>query len=108
MYSYFQFISITSKFNQGNALSAYEDYDNLINKTNEDISLLNLAKIFYKIGFFTLANKAIDKIIYKNQYYNNILDLELSYKPKNILSKEDEITFAKFYSGIFFEFGVQK
>ncbi|MBQ8476846.1 hypothetical protein IJ531_07280, partial [bacterium] len=67
-----EFISITSKFNQGNANSAYEEYLEFINKIDDDIQLLNLAKIFYQIGFFSLAHNAEDKIIYKNQYFNNI------------------------------------
>ena len=98
-----EFISITSKFNQGNANSAYEEYLEFINKIDDDIQLLNLAKIFYQIGFFSLAHNAEDKIIYKNQYFNNINDLELSYKPKSALLKDDEIFFAKIYSSIFFD-----
>jgi len=97
------FISITSKFNQGNAKSAYDNYNELIDKTDNDIALLNLSKVFYKIGFFSLANKSIDKIIYKNQYYNNIYDLERTYKPKASLSLDEEIYFAKLYSSIYFD-----
>ncbi len=98
-----EFISITSKFNQGNANSAYDEYNGLIDKLDDDILLLNLSKIFYEIGFFSLAHKAEAKIVYKNQYYNNINDLELSYKPKSLLTKEDEIFFAKIYSSIFYD-----
>ena len=102
------FIRITSKFNQGNANSAYEEYEELINELDDDILLLNLSKILYKIGFFSLAHKAEDKIVYKNQYFNNINDLELSYKPKMALSKDDEIFFAKNYSSIFFDNSAQE
>lgn len=97
-----EFITITSKFNQGNAKVAYDEYANLINQVNNDTSLLTLAKVFYEIGFFSLGDKAIDKIVYKNQFYDNILDLEKSYKPKNILNIEEEIYFAKAYSNIYF------
>ncbi|MBR2068333.1 MAG: hypothetical protein IJ877_01095 [Candidatus Gastranaerophilales bacterium] len=98
-----EFISITSKFNQGNATSAYMEYSNLIDKLDSDIMLLNLSQILYKIGFFSLAHKSEDKIIYKNQYFDNINDLETSYKPKSQLSYDDEIFFAKIYSSIFFD-----
>lgn len=98
-----KFVSATSKFNQGNATSAYEEYSNLIDKLDNDIMLLNLSKVLYKIGFFSLASKAEDKITYKNQYYGNIYDLEISYLPKSKLSQEDEIFFAKMYSSIFFD-----
>jgi len=98
-----EFISITSKFNQGNAASAYREYSDLIDKVDDDILLLNLSKVLYKIGFFTLAHKAEEKIVYKNQYFNNINDLELSYSTKAALSEEEEIFFAKKYSSIFFD-----
>ena len=98
-----KFISISSKFNQGNAKVAYDEYENLIDEIDNDVCLLNLSKIFYEIGFFSLANKATEKIVYKNQFYDNISDLEKSYKPKSLLTKEDEIFFAKQYSGIYFD-----
>ena len=97
-----EFISITSKFNQGNAKVAYDEYNLLIDKIDNDISLLNLSKVLYEIGFFSLGNKAIEKIIYKNQFYDNILDLENSHKTKSALSTEEEIYFAKLYANIYF------
>ncbi|MBQ8636174.1 hypothetical protein IJ425_08500, partial [bacterium] len=97
-----EFISITSKFNQGYAIVAYDEYYLLIDKIDNDISLLNLSKVLYEIGFFSLGNKAIEKIIYKNQFYDNILDLENSHKTKSALSTEEEIYFAKLYANIYF------
>ena len=97
------FISTTSKFNQGNVSVAYDEYDKLIQNIDNDTSLLALSKIFYEIGFFSLGDKAIEKIVYKNQFFDNINNLEKSYKPKTQLTKEDEIYFAKLYSGIYFE-----
>lgn len=97
-----EFISITSKFNQGNAKVAYDEYSKLIAKVQNDTSLLALSKVFYEIGFFSLGDKAIEKIVYKNQFYDNILDLEASYKPKTSLTDEEEIYFAKAYSNIYF------
>ena len=97
------FINITSKFNQGNASVAYDEYKQLIDKIDDDTSLLTLSKVFYEIGFFSLGNKAIDKIVYKNYFYDNISDLEKSYIPKANLSQEDEIYFAKLYSSIYFD-----
>lgn len=98
-----EFISITSKFNQGNAKVAYDEYNILIDKIDNDTSLLALSKILYEIGFFSLGDKAVEKIVYKNQFYDNILDLETSYKPKNKLSVEEEIFFAKQYANIYFD-----
>ena len=97
------FITITSKFNQGNAKVAYDEYLELINKIHNDTSLLTLAKVFYEIGYFSLGDKAIEKIVYKNQFYDNILDLENSYKPKKPLTIEEEIQFAKLYASIYFD-----
>ena len=97
------FINITSKFNQGNASVAYDEYKQLIDKIDDDTSILTLSKVFYEIGFFSLGNKAIDKIVYKNYFYDNISDLEKSYIPKANLSQEDEIYFAKLYSSIYFD-----
>lgn len=97
-----EFISITQKFNQGNAKVAYDEYVLLLDKITNDTSLLTLSKVFYEIGFFSLGDKAIEKIVYKNQFYDNILDLEASYKPKNPLTIEEEIYFAKAYSDIYF------
>ena len=97
------FLATTSKFNQGNALVAYDEYDKFIDEIDNDTSLLSLAKVFYEIGFFSLANKSVEKIIYKNQYYDNIVDLEKCYKPAVLLSKEDEIYYAKLYSQIYFD-----
>ncbi len=96
------FISITSKFNQGNAKVAYDEYSALIDKIDNDISLLSLSRVLYEIGYFSLANKAIEKITYKNQFYDNILDLETSYKPKVLLDAESEINYAKNYADIYF------
>ena len=97
-----EFISITQKFNQGNAKVAYDEYFSLIDKIQNDTSLLALSKVFYEIGFFSLGDKAIEKIIYKNQFYDNILDLETSYKPKTNLTTEEEINFAKAYADVYF------
>lgn len=97
-----EFISITSKFNQGNAKVAYDEYNSLIDKIDNDTSLLSLSKVLYEIGYFSLANKAIEKITYKNQFYDNILDLETSYKTKVLMSPENEIHYAKLYADIYF------
>jgi len=103
-----EFLAVTSKFNQANALVAYGEYQELIKKIEDDISLLSLAKILYEIGYFTLANEAIEKIIYKNQYYENILDLEKIYKTKILLTKDEEIRYAKLYSNIYFNNSAQE
>lgn len=103
-----EFISITSKFNQGNATVAYDEYEDLIDKIDDDVALIALSNIFYKIGFFSLANTAVDKVTYKNQYYDNLLDLERSYKIKANLTQEDEIYFAKLYSSIYFDNSAQE
>lgn len=97
------FFSATSKFNQGNAVTAYDEYESLLDKIDNDTSLFTLSRVFYEIGFFSLANKATEKIVYKNQFYSNISDLEKSYKPKSMLDKEQEIFFAKTYSSIYFD-----
>ena len=61
-----EFIAITSKFNQGNAKVAYDEYTKLIAKVQNDTSLLALSKVFYEIGFFFFFDSAIEKIVYKN------------------------------------------
>ncbi len=98
-----EFLQITSKFNQGNASVAYDEYEKLIDKIEEDSQLLAISKVFYEIGYFSLASKALNKIVYKNQYFDNITSLEKSYLPKSALSKEEEIYFAKLYSSVYFD-----
>ncbi len=97
------FLQITEKFNQGNASVAYDEYEKLLDEINTDTALLSIAKIFYEIGFFSLGNKALQKISYQTQYQDNIADLENCYLPKTNLSKEEEIYFAKIYSSIYFD-----
>ena len=102
------FIAITSKFNQGNVTVAYNEYEKLIETIDDDNSLLSLAKVLYEIGYFSLANVSIEKIVYKNQYYDIIQDLESTYKTRALLSKEEEIYFAKLYSRIYFDNSAQE
>lgn len=97
------FLNITTKFNQGNASVAYNEYEKLIERIDNDNSLLALSKVFYEIGFFSLSSKAQEKVFYKNQFYENLYNLEKAYKPKYSLTKDQEIYFAKMYSNIFFE-----
>jgi len=96
------FLNISTKFNQGNAKVAYDEYEKLIEKIDNDNSLLALSKVFYEIGYFSLSLKAQEKIFYKNQFYENLFDLDKAYKPKKTLTKEEEIYFAKLYSNIYF------
>ena len=98
-----KFVSSTSKFNQGNAKVAYDEYEALIEELDNDTSLLTLSKVLLEVGYFSLAQKAWDKIIYKNQFELNINELKKSYLPEFTLSKDDEIYFAKLYSGIYFD-----
>ncbi len=102
------FISATSKFNQGNATSAYLDYNNIIKNTNDDKALISLSRVFYEIGFFSLANQAQKKITQKVNYEDIISDLQKSHKPSSELNKEDEIFFAKSYSNIYFNASAQE
>jgi len=102
------FISITTKFNQGNVTVAYNEYEKLIDIIDNDNSLLSLSKVLYEIGYFSLANMAIEKIVYKNQFYDIIQDLETTYKTRSLLSKEEEIYFAKLYSRIYFDNSAQE
>lgn len=97
-----EFILATEKFNQGNAKSAYDDYDLLIDKIDNDLLALNLARVFYEIGFFSLGDKALNKINSKIKYEKSINDLKRSYKPFKELTNEEEIFFAKQYSNIYF------
>ncbi len=96
------FISATSKVNQGNAKSAYDEYDFLIEKIDNDLYLLSLAKVLYEIGFFSLGDKSLAKITANIRFEDSIADLKQSYKPKAVLSAEDEIYFAKQYANIYF------
>ncbi len=98
-----KFLSTTKKFNQGNVSPAYDEYSALIDEIENDNALLAISKVFYELGFFTLGDKAIDKIVLKNQFEDAVKDLKRTYKPKTALSKEDEIYFAKLYSSIYFD-----
>ncbi len=102
------FVNATKKFNQGNVVVAYDEFENLLNSINSDYALLVFAKSMYEIGFFSIGTKSLDKIKYKKFIQGTIDDLKKCYLPSFILDKNEEIYLAKAYSAIHYDNSAQE
>ena len=97
------FVNATKKFNQGNVVVAYDDFENLLNSINSDYALLVFAKSMYEIGFFSIGTKSLEKIRHKKYIQDTIDDLKKCYLPSFSLDKNQEIYLAKAYSAIHYD-----
>ena len=97
------FVNATKKFNQGNVVVAYDDFENLLNSINSDYALLVFAKSMYEIGFFSIGTKSLEKIRHKKYIQDTIDDLKKCYLPSFSLDKNQEIYLAKAYSSIHYD-----
>ena len=70
------FVSATKKFNQGNIIVAYDEFETLLESINSDYALLVYAKSMYEIGFFSIGSKSLDKIKHKDYLSQQIADLK--------------------------------
>ncbi len=102
------FVNATKKFNQGNVVVAYDEFENLLNSINSDYALLVFAKSMYEIGFFSIGNKSLEKIKYKKFVQDTIDDLRKCYLPSFALDKNQEIYLAKAYSSIHYDNSAQE
>ena len=102
------FVNATKKFNQGNVVVAYDEFENLLNSINSDYALLVFAKSMYEIGFFSIGSKSLEKIKYKKFVQDTIDDLRKCYLPSFALDKNQEIYLAKAYSSIHYDNSAQE
>ena len=102
------FVDATKKFNQGNVVVAYDEFENLLNSINSDYALLVFAKSMYEIGFFSIGTKSLDKIRHKKFVKDTIDNLKLCYMPSFVLDKNEEIYLAKAYSAIYYDNSAQE
>ena len=87
------FVNATKKFNQGNVVVAYDEFENLSNSINSDYALLVFAKSMYEIGFFSIGTKSLEKIKHKKFVQD---------------TKNEEIYLAKAYSSIHYDNSAQE
>lgn len=102
------FVNATKKFNQGNVVVAYDEFENLSNSINSDYALLVFAKSMYEIGFFSIGTKSLEKIKHKKFVQDTIDDLKKCYLPSFTLDKNEEIYLAKAYSSIHYDNSAQE
>ena len=91
------FLNASTKFNQGNIVVAYDDFSALCESINNDLALLNYAKSMFEIGFFSIGERALDKIKHKTYLQKQIEDLKISFLPQKKPDKNEEIFLAKSY-----------
>lgn len=103
-----EFVSATKKFNQGNVVVAYDEFNNLSESINSDYALLVFAKSMYEIGFFSIGTKSLEKIRHKNFLKNMSDDLKKCYLPTYTLDKNEEIYLAKAYTSIHYDNSAQE
>ena len=102
------FVEATKKFNQGNVVVAYSDFENLLEVINSDYALLVFAKSMYEIGLFSVGNKSLEKIKHKSFLKDLVENLKNSYLPLYTPDKNEEIYLAKAYSSIHFDNSAQE
>ena len=102
------FVNATKKFNQGNVVVAYDEFENLSNSINSDYALLVFAKSMYEIGFFSIGTKSLEKIQHKKYIQDTIDDLKKCYLPSFTPDKNQEIYLAKAYSSIHYDNSAQE
>ena len=102
------FVNATKKFNQGNVVVAYDEFENLSSSINSDYALLVFAKSMYEIGFFSIGTKSLEKIKHKKFVQDTIDDLKRCYLPSFALDKNEEIYLAKAYSSIHYDNSAQE
>ena len=97
------FVSATKKFNQGNVVVAYDEFNTLLESINSDYALVIFAKSMYEIGFFSIGTKSLEKIRHKKFLDNMTQELKKCYLPSYALDKNEEIYLAKAYSSIHYD-----
>ena len=102
------FVDATKKFNQGNVVVAYDEFETLLNDINSDYALLIFAKSMYEIGFFSIGTKSLEKIRHKNLLQDMIEQMKKCYLPSFVLDKNEEIYLAKAYSSIRYDNSAQE
>ncbi len=102
------FVNATKKFNQGNVVVAYDEFENLLDSINSDYALLVFAKSMYEIGFFSIGTKSLEKIKHKKFVQDTLDDLKKCYLPSFVLDKNEEIYLAKAYSSIHYDNSAQE
>lgn len=97
------FVSATKKFNQGNVVVAYDEFNTLLESINSDYALVIFAKSMYEIGFFSIGTKSLEKIRHKKFLDNMTQELKKCYLPSYALDKNEEIYLAKAYASIHYD-----
>ena len=100
---YEEYETAIKKFMQGNTAVSYKELQNILdNIEKEDFLYISLAYKFTNMGFFSLAQNAVDRVENK-AVWNTQTDLIVKkYFPKYTLSNVEELYLAGLYSDIYF------
>lgn len=97
------FISGDDKFAQTNITAAYSDYTKAVMASNNnDFQSLLMAYKLANIGFFTLAQHAINQISDAELYSDQTKSIKEIFFPSVALTYDEEILLAELYSDIYY------
>ena len=98
-----KFASAENRFAQSNVKAAYDDFNDLIERTNhDDYVFLSYAIKMAEYGFFDLSDKLIKKLDVNNFTTQYIEDIKKYYYPSGIVKEKELIYLADAYSNIMF------
>jgi len=97
------FISGDDKFAQTNITAAYSDYTKAVMASNNnDFQSLLMAYKLANIGFFTLAQHAINQISDAELYSGQTKSIKEIFFPATALTYDEEIQLAELYADIYY------
>ncbi len=102
------FVDVVNKFNQGNVVVAYDEFEELLSGIQNDFARLVFAKSMYEIGFFSIGQKAIAQIKNKKLLKVQAKSINDAFLPAFVPDKNEEIYLAKAYSSIHFDNSAQE
>lgn len=96
------YVIASERFAQSNISSAYNEFEKLTYSANNDFLRIILAYELSKIGFFSLAKDNLDKIVNQYTFREQIDFVKKNYFPEKVLSKDEELKLAEYYTDIYF------
>ena len=90
------------RFYQSNVVAAYNEYEKLTRKADNDFMRIILAYELSEKGYFTLVQDNFNNIDDKEMWNTTMTFIKQMYFPKNMPSKEDELKIAEYYTDIYY------
>lgn len=96
-----QFFESMERFSQSNVTVAYKGFNSIIDDNSQnDFCYMFMAYKLTDIGFFSLADLAMNKVQDRQVWQKYIDSIKKSYFPEYKLDYEDEMFFANIYTSI--------